>query len=142
MSDKPIVTTVLTNVAPEGNKQTSMASLPSSDTTEVLPGEPNHAKLRQPDVSMSDLKIETFEDIADDIELERSPVDGACVVSAVKNGIPVCWYCFIEFAKGIPELEPAEIQVARPSGMEQGVRIKVHGKCHLESLKQRTSGKR
>jgi len=108
--------------------------VPSSGTSEVMPGTAFSEKLKLSDKSLSELGVKSDDDLADDIEIERSPIDGACVVSAVKQGMVVCQYCFLPFVKGMPEFEAVEIQVAKPSGAEHGVRIKVHGSCHLKKI--------
>jgi hypothetical protein len=108
--------------------------LPASGAREILPGDAFSAKLKVDDKTLAQLGVKSEADLGDDIELERSKIDGACVVSAKKDGMPVCWYCFLPFVMGIPQYEPAEIQVSRPDGMEQGVRVKVHASCQLKKM--------
>jgi hypothetical protein len=116
--------------------------LPSSQASEILPGSAFGEKLKLDDKTLAQLGVTSEDDLGDDIDLERSPVDGACVVVSMKNGMPVCQYCFMPFAVGIPEFEPAEIQVAKPSGMEQGIRVKVHASCHVKRMQEISAGKR
>lgn len=117
-------------------KPHSQVILPSTDATDILPISGVEDKLKLEEVSLKDLGVKSDADLGDDIELERSPIDGACVVSAVVDGMPVCSYCFLPFAKGVPEFEPAEIQICRPSGATQGTRVKVHGSCHIKRMKE------
>lgn len=116
--------------------------LPSSQTGEILPGSAFGEKLKLDDKTLAELGVTSEDDLGDDIDLERSPLDGACVVVAMKNGMPVCQYCFQPFVNGLPQFEPAEIQIAKPSGMEQGLRVKVHGSCHLKRMQEISAGKR
>lgn len=123
-------------VTPDSKKPASDSPIiiPSSNASEVMPGTAFSEKLHLDDATLGQLGVKSEDDLADDIELERSPLDGACVVSAVKNGMVVCQYCFLPFVKGMPEFEAVEIQVAKPSGQEQGTRVKVHGSCHLKFI--------
>lgn len=123
-------------VTPESGKPKSPIILPSSESTEVMPGTVLEKKLRLDDKTLQQLGVKSEADLGDDIELERSPHDNACVVSAKKEGMPVCWYCFLPFVKGLAEYEPVEIQVGRPDGSEQGLRVKVHGSCQLKKMKE------
>ena len=122
-------------VIPEhASKPKSPIILPGAGTSEVLPGDAFNKKLKLDEKTLAQLGVKSEDDLGDDIELERSPIDGACVVSAVKDGMPVCQYCFLPFVKGLPEYEPAEIQVSRADGSEQGLRVKVHGACQLKAM--------
>lgn len=118
------------------NRPQSPIIIPSSETTDILPADSLDGKLKLDEATLQMLGVKSEADLGDDIELERSPIDGACVVSAKKDGMPVCWYCFLPFAHGIPELEPAEIQVGRPDGSSQGLRVKVHGHCQLTKMRE------
>lgn len=108
--------------------------LPSTGAKEVLPANSFNAKLQLDDSTLRELGVKSESDLGDDIELERSPIDGACVVSAVVDGVPVCQYCFLPFVIGLPEYAPAEIQVSKANGMEHGIRVKVHGSCQLKHM--------
>lgn len=122
---------------PETGKLKSPIILPSSEAMEFLPGTVLEKKLRLDDSkTLQELGVKSEADLADDVTTERSPIDGACVVSAVIGEMPVCWYCFLPFVKGLPEYEPAEIQVAKASGAEQGLRVKVHGSCHIKKMQE------
>jgi hypothetical protein len=121
---------------PDPGDYKSPVILPSSGAREVLPGTAFSEKLKLDDKTLAQLGVTSADDLGDDIELERSPLDGACVVVSMKDGMAVCQYCFRPFAVGIPEYEPAEIQVAKPSGMEQGLRVKVHASCHVRHMKR------
>jgi len=115
--------------------------LPDAGSKEVLPASYLSQKLKLDDATLAQLGVKSEADLGDDFELERSPHDGACVVTPLFNGMPGCWYCGLPFARGIPEYEPAEIQIAKASGMEQGLRAKVHGSCHVRKMQEIASGK-
>ncbi len=110
--------------------------LPVSGTKEVLPADSFNKALKLEKKTLKELGVKSEDDFGDDLELERSPVDGACVVSVRKDGMIVCWYCFKPFAKGHPEFEPAEMQVGRPDGTSEGTRVKVHGSCLLKEMRK------
>jgi hypothetical protein len=110
--------------------------LPDSFAGEVLPGSSFDRKLKLENKTLADIGVTSEDDLADDISLERSSLDGACVVVAIKDQMPVCQYCFLPFVIGVPEYEPAEIQVAKPDGSEQGVRVKIHGSCHIKRMRE------
>jgi len=116
------------------SKPVSPIILPGAGTSEILPGDAFNKKLKLDEKTLAQLGVKSEDDLGDDICLERSPIDGACVVSAVKDKMPVCQYCFLPFVRGIPEYEPAEIQVAMPDGGEQGLRVKVHGACQIKAM--------
>ncbi len=121
----------------EQNKPKSPIILPSSETEDVISSDSVDGKLKLSDVELGQLGIKSKAELGDDIVLERSPIDGACIVSVSIEGTSSCWYCFLPFAPGIPELNPIEIQPAMKSGSHQGLRIKVHAKCHLQYLEKR-----
>jgi hypothetical protein len=123
-------------VTPETGKPKSPIILPSAATAEVMPGTVLETKLRLDDKTLQQLGVKSEADLGDDIELERSPHDKACVISAKKDGMPVCWYCFLPFVNGLAEYEPVEIQIGKPDGAEQGLRAKVHGSCQLKKMKE------
>lgn len=117
------------------NKPKSPIILPFSGAKEVLPADSLNKKLKLDKKTLQQLGVKSEADLGDDIELERSKIDGACVISPKKDGMPVCWYCFLPFAYGIPEYEPAEIQISHPDGQEQGLRAKVHASCHIKKMR-------
>ena len=111
--------------------------IPSSQTKEVLPGDAFSKSLKIEPKTLAELGVTSEDDLGDDIELERSPLDGACVVSAKKGGVQVCYYCFKPFIHGgtMPEYAPAEVEVSDPDGTSAGsVRCKVHGRCQLRKM--------
>lgn len=125
-------------IIPAGDKPKlkSPIILPDAGAQEILPADSLDKQLKLDNKTLQQLGVKSEEDLADDLELERSKVDGACVVSPRKNGVSVCWYCFKPFAIGIPEFEPAEIQVSRPDGSNEGTRVKVHASCHLKKMRR------
>jgi len=111
--------------------------IPSSGTSEILPDSAFAKKLKIEDKTLAQLGVTSEDDLGDDIELERSPIDGVCVVSAKKDGVQVCYYCFKPFIYGgsMPEYAPAEIEVSKPDGNNAGgIRCKVHGRCQLRKM--------
>ena len=110
--------------------------IPSSQTTEIIPGSAFSKALKVDDATLAQLGVTSEADLGDDVELERSPIDGACVVAAKVGGIQVCYYCFKPFIYGgsMPEYAPAEIEVSKPDGENQGIRCKVHGRCQLRKM--------
>jgi hypothetical protein len=111
--------------------------LPSSGTKEIIPGSAFTKALKVDEKTLAELGVTSEDDLGDDIELERSPIDGACVVAAIKDGIQVCSYCFKPFVFGnsMPEYAPAEVEVSTPDGRQEGVRVKVHGSCQLRKMR-------
>lgn len=121
----------------ENQRPKSPIILPDFGSSEILPASSTEQKIRLSEAQLSQLGIKSEADLGDDFELQRSPIDNACVVVPLKDGMQVCWYCFMPFARGIPELEPAEIIIAKPGGQEQGLRAAVHAKCHLDWAAQK-----
>lgn len=117
-------------------KPPSPIVLPSAGTEEVLPADAFNKALKLEKKTLQELGVKSEDDFGDDLELERSSIDGACVVSVKKNNMLVCWYCFKPFAKGHPEFEPAEMQVGRPDGSSEGTRVKVHAACLIKEMRK------
>lgn len=115
----------------------SKIALPSTGADEILAASAIASRMKLEPRTLAELGVTSEADLGDEIELERSPIDGACVVAAKKGGIQVCYYCFKPFVYGgsMPEYAPAEIEIAGPDGKnEGGVRCKVHGRCQIRKM--------
>ena len=61
----------------------------------------------------------------DDIDMVLSPIDGALVVVAVKNGQHVCQICGGPFDEEDPRFKAQEVKMG-------GTRMLLHGRCHTQ----------